>query len=68
MPNAKAKGRGRTKLGETGQSVTPRPLERRVGLPLRERKPGPHGSCFLIYFLIKKTKRKSILYHLNETV
>jgi len=30
-PNAKAKGRGRTKLEETGQSVTPRPLERRVG-------------------------------------
>ena len=29
--NARAKGRGRTKLGETGQSVTPRPLERRVG-------------------------------------
>ena len=45
-PNARAKGRGRTKLGETGQIVTPRPLERRVGLPLRERKPGPHGSCF----------------------
>ena len=31
VPNARAKGRGRTKLGETGQSVTPRPLERRVG-------------------------------------
>ena len=31
-PNARAKGRGRTKLGETGQIVTPRPLERRVGL------------------------------------
>ena len=31
MPNAKAKGRGRTKLGKTGQSITPRPLERRVG-------------------------------------
>ena len=31
MPNAKAKGRGRTELGETGQSETPRPLERRVG-------------------------------------
>ena len=31
MPNARAKGRGRTKLGETGQSATPRPLERRVG-------------------------------------
>ena len=30
-PNAKAKGRGRTELGETGQSETPRPLERRVG-------------------------------------
>ena len=30
-PNARAKGRGRTKLGETGQRVTPRPLERRVG-------------------------------------
>ena len=27
-PNAKAKGRGRTKPGETGQSATPRPLER----------------------------------------
>ena len=80
MPNARAKGGGRTKLGEKHQSVTPRPLERRVamkvritslggmlsvgcrmalsssgasihidmdvGLPLRERKPGPHGSCF----------------------
>ena len=46
VPNAKAKGRGRTKLGETDQIVTPRPLERRVGLPLRERKPGPHGFCF----------------------
>ena len=46
VPNAKAKGRGRTELGETGQSETPRPLERRVGLPLRERKPGPHGFCF----------------------
>ncbi len=31
LPNARAKGRGRTKLGETGQSITPRPLERRVG-------------------------------------
>ena len=27
LPNARAKGRGRTKLAETGQSVTPRPLE-----------------------------------------
>ena len=33
-PNALAKGRGRTKLGETGQSATPRPLERRVRLSL----------------------------------
>ena len=44
-PNARAKGRGRTKLGEKHQSVTPRPLERRVGLPLRERKPGLHCFC-----------------------
>ena len=31
QPNARAKGRGRTKPGETGQSITPRPLEHRVG-------------------------------------
>jgi len=36
VPNARAKGRGRTKLGETGQSVTPRPLERRVGRRTRK--------------------------------
>ncbi len=36
VPNARAKGRGRTKLGETGQSVTPRPLERRVGRQTRK--------------------------------
>jgi len=36
VPNAKAKGRGRTKLGETGQSITPRPLERRVGRRTRK--------------------------------
>ena len=35
-PNARAKGRGRTKLGETGQSATPRPLERRVGRRTRK--------------------------------
>ena len=35
-PNARAKGRGRTKPGETGQSVTPRPLERRVGRRTRK--------------------------------
>ena len=35
VPNAKAKGRGRTKLGETGQSITPRPLERRVAMKVR---------------------------------
>ena len=35
-PNARAKGRGRTKLGETGQSVTPRPLERWVGRRTRK--------------------------------
>ena len=45
VPNARAKGRGRTKLGETGQSITPRPLERRVGLPRRGRKPGLHAFC-----------------------
>ena len=35
-PNARAKGRGRTKLGETGQSATPRPIERRVGRRTRK--------------------------------
>ena len=30
VPNARIEGRGRTELGETGQSVTPRPLECRV--------------------------------------
>ena len=45
-PNARAKGRGRTKLGETGQSVTPRPLERRVGLPLRR---GSRGRMDLAF-------------------
>ncbi len=39
VPNARAKGRGRTKLGETGQSVTPRPLERRVGRRTRKEWP-----------------------------
>ena len=46
VPNARAKGRGRTKLGETGQSVTPRPLERRVGLPLRR---GSRGRMALAF-------------------
>ena len=46
VPNARAKGRGRTKLGETGQSVTPRPLERRVGLPLRR---GSRGRMDLAF-------------------
>ena len=36
MPNARAKGRGRKKLGEKHQSVTPRPLERRVGRRTRK--------------------------------
>ena len=35
-PNARAKGRGRTELGQTGQSMTPRPLERRVGRRTRK--------------------------------
>ena len=45
-PNARAKGRGRTKLGETGQSITPRPLERRVGLLTRK-----SGRCSLLFAL-----------------
>ena len=48
-PNARAKGRGRTKLGEKHQSVTPRPLERRVGLPRRERKQGHMAFAFAPY-------------------
>ena len=49
VPNARAKGRGRTKLGEKHQSATPRPLERRVGLPCRERKPGLRGFCSILF-------------------
>ena len=51
MPNAKAKGRGRIKLGETGQSITPRPLERRVG-PRAGDKAG--GSRLLLFAFIKR--------------
>jgi len=67
-PTPELRGAGGQNQGKTGQSITLRPLERRVGLPLSEWKLGPHGSCFLIYCLIKETKRKSILYHLNETI
>ena len=47
-PNARAKGRGRTELGETGQSVNPRPLERRVGR--RTRKEWPLPFAFRSFF------------------
>ncbi len=52
MPNARAKGRGRNKLGEKHQSVTPRPLERRVRLPYWEMTPGLHGYCSLHFHAV----------------
>ena len=45
-PNGQAKRRG-GKASPRSQNVTPRPLERTVGRPLRERKPGLHGFCSL---------------------
>ena len=47
-PTPELRGAGGQNLGKTGQSITPRPLERRVGLPRRERKPGVHGFCSLL--------------------
>ncbi len=48
-PNARIEVRGRTDSQKTSQSVTPRPLERRVGLPRWRRKPGLLG--FLLFFI-----------------
>jgi len=59
-PNARAKGRGRTKLGETGQSVTPRPLECRVGR--RTRKEWPLLFAFRSWLLtIRRNTRNAAI-------
>jgi len=52
-PNARAKGRGRTKLGGTGQSTTPRPLERRVG-----RRTGKEWLLILAFRSFRRAQRK----------
>ena len=54
-PTPELRGAGGRNQGKTGQSVTPRPLERRVGLPLRERKPGRMALAFFNLFFNKKT-------------
>jgi len=62
VPNARAKGRGRTELGETGQSVTPRPLERRVGRRTRNEWPllFAFRTCFLT---IRRNTRSTAIAH-----
>ena len=63
VPNARAKGRGRTKLGETGQSITPRPLERRVGRRTRKKS----GSWLFALFVGRNAMRRARPYMALQT-
>ena len=47
-PTPELRGAGGRNYGKTGQIITPRPLERRVGLPLKKEKA---GFAWLLLFI-----------------
>ncbi len=61
VPNDRAKRRG-GKAPLRSQIHNPRPLERPVGRRGRERKPGLHGFCSLLFILLAQYYEANLLY------